>query len=77
MDTTKSTTDAIAERISFALKQHMDATGKSQRQVAEDLGVHQTMVSQYLRKEKRPGLDKLAAIILLTKHDAGQILGVN
>lgn len=69
--------DAVKERVSAVLHNHMATTGKTQIQIAADLGVHQTMVSKYLLKAKCPSINKLVAIAKLTNSSIGELLSDN
>lgn len=69
--------DAVKERVATLLQEYMNTTGKSQHDIAADLGVHQTMVSSYLRRAKCPSIKKLVAIAELTNSSVNEIVRSN
>ncbi len=64
------TIEIIRERIQEAIKQ----SGKTQKQIANLLGIGQQTISEYLRGKSLPALDTLANLCKELDLDANEIL---
>ena len=65
--------EEIKRKISEAIKY----SGKTQTELAQNLGVSQQMVSSYFKGEKMPSPEKLANLCFILDLDANDILCLN
>lgn len=64
------TIEQIKNKLSEAVKQ----SGKTQREIAEHIGIKQQTVSHYLTGERMPALDIFANLCAVLDLDANEIL---
>lgn len=64
------TTEQIKKNLAEALKQ----SGKTQKAIAEKIGVCQQIISAYINGTKLPALDTLANLCIVLDLDANEIL---
>ncbi len=64
------TIEQIKERIKESIKQ----SGKTQKEIAEKIGVKQPTIAHYIKGDIMPGLDTLANLCVVLDLDANDIL---
>ena len=63
---------SIQKRLREAIKN----SGKTQKEIADEIGVNPSTVSKYLRLDKYPALDTFAKICKAVDESADYILGL-
>lgn len=66
------TLDNIRKRLIEAIKQ----SGKSQKEIAAQIGVCPQAIGQYLHQNVMPALDTFAKLCIVLDLDANEILGI-
>ena len=64
------------EDIQRRMREEIRASGKSQKEIAERLGINPSTVSKYLRLDKYPSLDTFANLCEILDVSADEILGL-
>jgi len=67
------TAQEIGQKISDAIK----LSGKTQTEIAKQLGVSQQTISSYVHQEKFPSIENLANLCVVLDLDANDILCLN
>lgn len=65
------------EDIQRRLREEIRASGISQKEIAERLGINPSTVSKYLRLDKYPSLDTFANLCEILDVSSDEILGLN
>ena len=65
------------EDIKRRLREEIRASGISQKEIAERLGINPSTVSKYLRLDKYPSLDTFANLCEILDVSSDEILGLN
>ena len=73
IDTGKCQLSEIQKRLREAIK----LSGRSQKEIAEAIGVSPQTVSKYMREDIFPALDTLAKLCIYLEVSADSILGIN
>lgn len=71
--TKKFLIDEIRERLSSEIK----SSGKTQSEIANELGITQQMISYYIHGKKLPALDTLSRLCNFLDIDANYILCID
>ena len=71
--TEKCQLSEIQKRLREAIK----LSGRSQKEIAEAIGVSPQTVSKYMREDIFPALDTLAKLCIYLEVSADSILGIN
>ena len=64
------------EDIQKRLREAIEYSNISQREIAEKLGINPSTVSKYLRKDKYPSLETFANLCAILDVSADEILGL-
>ena len=64
------------EEIQKRLREAVEYSGLSQKEIAEKIGVNPSTVSKYMRLDKYPSLDTFANLCLILDVSADEILGL-
>ena len=64
------------EDIQRRMREEIRASGISQKEIAERLGINPSTVSKYLRLDKYPSLDTFANLCEILDVSADEILGL-
>lgn len=67
------TLNEIQKRIATAITE----SGKTQTEIAKQLGIRQQTVSHYVKGDIMPALDTFANLCVILDLDANEILGIN
>lgn len=67
------TLNEIQKRLATAIKQ----SGKTQLEIAKQIGINQATISHYIKGDKMPSLDTFANLCVCLDIDAGEILGTH
>ncbi|ELR73007.1 hypothetical protein C900_00509 [Fulvivirga imtechensis AK7] len=59
------------------LKEQREALGLSQSKLAQEVGVHQSIIGRYERDEAKPTIDVVSKIALALNTTVGYLLGEN
>lgn len=59
------------------LREAIKLSGRSQKEIAEAIGVSPQTVSKYMREDIFPALDTLAKLCIYLEVSADSILGIN
>ncbi len=62
------------EQIQSRLAEAINNSGKTQTEIAKELNIRQSNISQYIKGQKMPALDTLANLCKLLDVDANYIL---
>ena len=63
----------ISKKLSEAIK----TSGKSQSEIARQLGIHHSQISRYIKGEKLPSIETLANLCVILDVDPADILCTN
>ena len=66
------TLNDIQKRLATAIKQ----SGKTQLEIAKQIGINQANISHYVKGDKMPSLDTFANLCAYLDLDANEILGI-
>ena len=69
--------DVLKELIRKRLIEEIDASGLSYAEIAKQIGVNRTNISQYKNTKKLPSVETLARICEVIGADANYILGIS
>ena len=64
------------QEIQKRLREAVEYSGLSQKEIAEKIGVNPSTVSKYMRLDKYPSLDTFANLCLILDVSADEILGL-
>ena len=67
------TLNEIQKRLATAIQQ----SGRTQTEIAKNIGIRQQTVSHYIKGDIMPSLDTFANLCAFLDIDANEILGVN
>ena len=66
----------MRNKIRKRLVEEIKASGKSLKEIAEELGISHTNISQYRTTDKLPTLENFAKLCKIIGADANYILGI-